>query len=81
MAQSRAVRESALGECFVADAGASLERTGTASFFGGGVMAAFEEACRISSNGFTLESILGSFAISSGFDKREERISPPPVFP
>ena len=81
MAQSRAVRESAPGWCLVSDAGVSsdVDAVEIASGFGGeeGIDAT-EEADSISSMGFMLESIPGSFDMSSGLDKSDDRISPPP---
>ena len=81
MAQSRAVRESAPGECltmavdvsFSAGSGADAE----IGIAGGADVVVAPDALSISRIGFMLDRIVGSFAISSGFDKREESMSPP----
>ena len=86
MAQSRAVRESAPGECLMSDAGVSfcvsvfvlgVTLVGTVSVTVGGWDAAPVDF-NMSRIGFTLDSIAGSFDKSSGFDKRAESRSPPP---
>ncbi len=88
MAQSRAVLESAPGECFTSAAGTSFEESisaleGTLAVAGAGEGAGVAVGTAlpmpsISMIGLMLDIMAGSFAISSGFDKSEERISPPP---
>lgn len=78
MAHRSAVRESAPGACLTIAAGISFS-SGSDGIADVGIadVVVDPDVLSMSITGLMLDMMVGSFAISSGFDKSEESMSPP----